>query len=266
MRQGDFSGMEAWREFFFDILEKRYKALSGKNPRFSQRAFARMAKVSPAAMSNLLKRKTSWKLKPERALIICSSIGATPQQINRLAALSYQKVTYESTSLLPSTFDVLLDPNYLTIYLSFDLRPRRTTEELATCLKLAPDEVESIIKRLLAKKLLKRNTEGEIVGNTDENIMSSDDIPSEIISQHHVANLKALLRATEELPMEVRDVTSMTFLGNREQMPLIKKEIREFHQRVNAIMDQGDLNNEVFKFVIGIAPMTLVNKKASSRS
>lgn len=257
--------MEMWREFFFDTLEKRYKALSSKNPRFSQRAFARMAKISPAAMSNLLKRKTSWKLKPERALIICSSIGATPQQIKRLAALTHQNVTYESKALSPSEYDIFLDPHFLTIFLSFYLKPRRTTQELASCLGISSEEVEIIIQRLLQKKLLKREPDGGIVSNSDGNKRSSDDIPNQIINQHHVQNLRALLQATQDLPMEVRDVTSMTFLGNREQLPLIKKEIREFHRRVHAIMDQGPSNNEVFKFVIGIAPMTFLKESEVSR-
>ena len=55
--------------------------------------------------------------------------------------------------------------------------------------------------------------------------------------------------------MTERDFTSMTFVGDRAAMTAAKAEIREFYQRLEALM-KGPQAGEVYRLSIQLCPLT----------
>lgn len=245
-----------WRQLFYSALETRFKTIKKKNPRFSIRAYAKMAKISPAGMSGLLKRTDEWNLTPDRAVVIFEHIGVSEKEINHLLTLSNQKPKYNASLLPEKDYDILTDWTFQAILFSFDLSVPPTEAEMAEKFGISHEKVAEVIAELMKRGLLEKGPDQNIFRNRDQQWKTSDDIPSEVIRKHHLVNFDILCKAVQALPVEKRDVTSMTFAGSKEQFDLVKKEIRTFHERIFAIMDSAETKDEVFKVVVGLTPLT----------
>lgn len=247
--------MEVWRANFQDFLEKRFEEIKSKNPRFSIRAYARMAKISAAGMSSILKKSNKWKLSPSRAVDIFEKIGASPQAIKHLVALTGEIPKYEMSRIEDKDYDILTRWEHLAVLFSFDLAPQLSPGEIAKRFDLPLQEIERIIADLLNRKLLRKDKDGNVTRDPDQHYITSDNVPSEIIRRHHLSNLEVVARAVKTMPTEQRDITSMTFTGDVAKLEQVRQEIRNCYQRIFAIMDDGENRNEVFKIVVGVAPI-----------
>ena len=69
--------------------------------------------------------------------------------------------------------------------------------------------------------------------------------------------------AIDQVPMEQRDFTSLTFLGSSKHLEEVRQEIRRFHERVKTIFETGgEENDEIFRFSVALFPMRFGGKGA----
>ena len=251
--------MEKWRQTFQEVLEKRFTEIRGKNPRFSISAYARMTKISAPAMSQLLRRSDKLKITPIRAVEICELIGTSPALINRILVLAGEKPKYQVSAFPEKDYEILTEWDYLAVLFSYDLSPPLSFEEKAKRLGISDQRLSAISENLLQRGLLKKGENGQLTREQDKKYITSDNIPNGIIKRHHLSNLDAISKSIEILPVEKRDITSMTFTGDAAKLDRVRTEIREFYQKIFAIMDDGENRDEVFKIVVGIAPMNFSN-------
>lgn len=245
-----------WHDFFLDSVEKRYKEVKAKNHRLSVRGFAKMAQLSPGAMSLMLNRSMEWSLSVERAMEVLHLLKVDSDRINHFAVLASPPCLDNSTPLNNLDKHVFLtDPSYMPICLAFGMTPVPSTEHLSQRLKIPVAKVENIIKDLIKRGYLTEGEDGRISKSRSHKLNAGDGPPNQVMRQFHLANIDAIRSSLENDPIEDRDVTSLVFTGKASQIELVKKEIRQFYQRVHAIMNSTDEKDEVFKLVVGFMPL-----------
>lgn len=245
-----------WHDFFTEILEKRFKELKAKNSRYSLRAFARLAQVSPGAMSHILKRNSDWQLSIERAFEILQRVKVSPDIINYFAVLTSPRCIDQAAPLSSQDKHVFLsNPFYAPICMSFGLSPQPSIDNLAETLQLPTTEVMAIIEDLISRGYLQKDEAGVISRTKSQKLATGDGPSDEVIRQHHLANMDSIRHSLIHGSTTDRNVTSLILTGSSKQKEAVIKEINQFHERVHAILNSSDEKDEVFKILVGFMPM-----------
>ncbi|MCO4793906.1 MAG: TIGR02147 family protein [Bacteriovoracaceae bacterium] len=90
---------------------------------------------------------------------------------------------------------------------------------------------------------------------------TSDNIESRAIKSAHREKLQHALVSLETIPVELRDITSMTCPIKKDKLPEIKKLIKEFRRGLSQFMEEGD-SDEVYNLNIQLVPLTNVKEEA----
>lgn len=247
-----------WQIQFENLLEKQFQDIKKRNRRFSLRNFAKMAKISPTLMSFILNRTTDWSLSLERAIESLENLNIDKNKIDHFKVLTSSKLNESALDIeLPDQSILLTDAAYLPVLLSHGLQTRPDLATLAKKLKVSEDQVRTIIENLIKMGHLKVIDNKVIIPPQSDRIKTQDGPSSEVIRQHHAANIDMIRESLMNDPANSRDVTSLTLTGDASQIEEVKKEIRQFYQRIHAIMNHSENKNEIFKFVVGFMPLNI---------
>lgn len=96
--------------------------------------------------------------------------------------------------------------------------------------KVKPNEIMKALEALKRLGLIKVTTNGNLVRTVDA-ITSSIDIPSPAIRHHHRQMMARASESLDELPVDQREVSSITILMEMERMDEAKKELARFRER-----------------------------------
>lgn len=107
--------------------------------------------------------------------------------------------------------------------------------------KVTPSQVRYALDTMLELGILKRNEIGKIV-NGDQSTFTPNDIPSSAIKKHHRGMMEQAVLALEELPVEQRQISSLTLKFKKERAEEAKQELYKFLQEFNQkyYADEGD--------------------------
>lgn len=246
-----------WEKSFIDIVERRFQEIRVKNKRFSLRSYARMAQISPGAMSSILNRTMSWSISPDRALTVLHNIKAENDKINHFKVLCTPKCTNTSLRLSEESEHLFLtDPVYMPICLAFSLTSPPSPADMAACLGISKKKVLDVIEDLLQRGYLVRK-EGRITRASAQRHTTGDGPPNSVIRKYHKNNFEALHALIETGSLEDRDVSSLVLTGNSQQIAAVKQEIQDFYQRIHAIMNATDSTNDIFRICVGFMPLKM---------
>lgn len=249
---------EAWQIQFENILDQRFQEIKKRNRRFSLRTFAKSANISPTSMSFILNRAPNWSLSLERAIESLEHLRVTQEKIDHFKVVASNKLSDSAAKLTEVDQNSLLtSPHYIPVLLAHGLNERPTPKLLAE--KLGVDELEilSIIENLVTMGHLEKAQGKVVLPATSDKLKTQDGPSNEVIRQHHAANIDVIRHSLLHDPADARDVTSLTFTGDASQIEEVKKEIRQFYQRVHAIMNHSEKKNEIFKMVVGFKPLNI---------
>jgi uncharacterized protein (TIGR02147 family) len=249
-----------WENELRKILVKDFEEKRKRNPKFSMRAYSKHLGISPATLSLILREaeeQRGWSLSIPRAAAIIDKT-AQPQAVkNRFRAL-INLPTQRKRELVKGTEEkILTEWPYLAILAAHELPPAlRSAASLSARFHLEESRVTQVIRELVEMKLLQANQEdAQVLERSAAHLGTKDGPPSEVIRHFHRQNLKLALRALDEVETEQRDFTSMTFVGSREQMDMVRTEFRKFHERIMSLMNDGEKNSEVYRLSISFYPL-----------
>lgn len=245
-----------WREEFRHILSKQFVQRKQRNHRYSVRAFAKQSGVSSGTMSELLNGKGDWNLSKARAIEILGQLKVNPTSVTRVRVLMGEKIPMEIRQIEPSSYGLLTDATYQAVLFGLDLPASATSlESLRRRLRLDPDTMNRIVSQLLANGLIEPNGLGSYARKKTV-IMATEGIPKPVLRQHHIDNLSRAGEALEKFPSEARDITTMTLAGSRQRLEVVRREIREFYERLIHLMADDVPSDEVYRVSVGIFPLT----------
>ncbi len=132
-----------------------------------------------------------------------------------------------------------------------------TSAWIADRLNIPVEVADQAIERLSRLGLLKIENGQFIV--TQKQLETTNNIPSESLRRSHKQSLVQVLDNMDRVPMELRDVTSITFAMNRKKIPEAKHLIRNFRRKMATLMAQGP-KTDVYNLNVQLFPVTKVHK------
>lgn len=237
-----------------DVLLERYAHLKLKNPQCSKRAFARRLGVSHSALIEIMagKRNASEKMAGK----LCDRMLLSPEEKFSVLKSFTQapRAEFQYDSISSDQFHLISEWHYFALLNLIKLPGIKTdTVTLSARLGLNPSEVERAIARLERLGLIK-NLRGRWI-RTQARIQTLDGIRDQAIQRSHASFLELAGDKLRDVEVESRDFTTMTMTANPKHLPQAKALIREFQDRLAALLEDGKAT-EVFVFGTQLFPVT----------
>lgn len=130
-----------------------------------------------------------------------------------------------------------------------------SAEWVSNRLGLKLEVAESALKYLEKKDYIE-NVDGRLVRKSTQLFTTSVDIPSSSIVESHKQSLQKAMSALEEVQVEKRDFTAVTFAINPKDIKEAKEHILKFHRRLGKLLET-DYTSEVYRLNIQFFPLTI---------
>jgi hypothetical protein len=239
-----------------DLIVSELASRRKKNPRYSQRAFARDVGISSAAMCQVLNSRRT--LSPKNAIKFIESLGIPREMARGLdPRLSFKG---EIPSVLQSDeFKLISDWYYLAILNLAKLPSNKAAPaDVAARLGLEVGVAKDAIVRLKRLGYI-RVKAGRLV-RTAKRLETTTNIPSRAGRTYLAQNLDKAKAALEEIPIELREMSSITGVMSRQNIPAAKVLIREFRLAIDRLLSQGD-PEAVYTLQVQLFPVSTLEKK-----
>lgn len=243
-----------------NALRSRLENLRIRYPRYSVRAFARKAGISPATLSLILqgKRRVSRKL----ARQISDRLLFDPQERAEVLRPFLERESRSSSDRSAEYVQLTVDQyNLIGDWRAFALLNliktrsfRNDTRWIARRLAIQPQEVRDTIERL--KRLGMLTEEGGKLRRTAEKYRTTEDVANLSLRRSHQQTLDLAQVSLERDPIQRRDFTWMTFPLDIRKLSLAKTLIRKFQDDLLAALEPDSEPDEVYRLAIQLFPLT----------
>jgi uncharacterized protein (TIGR02147 family) len=235
-----------------------------KNPRYSLRAFAKHLDVSPSFLSRVMagKRQLTQKTGEQIARRIAKSPGELEDFLKILGkSKTLSAETHEQVSarvLSEDVFHVISDWYHyaiteLVFLPGFKNNPKWISEKLG----ITPVQARKAVDRLTRLGIL-RNQKGKTV-KVVKDLKTTSEIASFAIRRFNKQVLELAANALDNISLDKRDITTMTFSMDMAQMPLAKEKIRAFRRSLTRQLERGT-PTDVCILQVQLYPLTVSEK------
>lgn len=232
--------MQAYQLTLLELFEERRL----RNPAYSLRAFARSCGVSPASLSQILSGKRRLTLKSAR--LISERLAFAPDERERfLRTTDAPTRDREDRELGPrqrldtERFRLIADWYHFAILSLGELPNHEATPDwVAEKLGISQAEAEGALKRLRSLGIIR--IRGGKLKQISQPLVSTNDVPSTALRKHNRQMLQRAELALETIPVEWRDIGTMTMALDPKKLPQAKRLIRRFRQQIAALCETGN--------------------------
>lgn len=249
-------------------LAGEYTARRARNPYYSKRAFARQLGISSGRLTELLNGKRAFT--PLIARRIAERLSLTSERRNVwLAATEAERLTRDSTRKLErlvgddSAPSAELDEDMLRAICGWHhlaiLSLLRVpgfvgrADWIGRRLGIPADEAGEAWLRLVRLGLVRRR--GQHWARAQSRWRTKTDVPSEALRFAHRGFLDLAARSLDEVPVELRDITSITMAIDPASLPRAKKLIRNFRRALSDYFESGK-PKEVYHLSVALFPLS----------
>ena len=246
-------------------IRERLDELRTRNSQFSLRAFARLLEVSPASLSEFLNGKRT--LSPKMLKKLAEKLCLAPEDIDVLnekivrekKGLNHRPTNKKNIQLQNDQYFLVADWRYYAILcLAETPEFKEDYEWIAKRIKTSEVKVKEAMERLIRLGFLTYDDSGKMIYQ-DVEITTSEDAPNTSLKKRHMENLEAARESLFTDDVMLRDMSFMTMALDPEQLPEIKKKIREFQDELAALIDKGN-KKEVYEICMQVFPRTNIKK------
>jgi len=232
-------------------LEAEFIRRKAENPSYSLRAYAKSLKVPPGRLSELLARKR--RITPSMLEKLADRIGLSPAEIK---ALQPKEASSESnySDLADDQFALIAEGSHISFLCLMETKDFRS--DLAWIAKrLAISGVEARAVALRLERLGLITQEKGKWKRASQGVKTSTDVPSAALRRSHKETLGQAISALDSVPVELRDVTSISMAIDPAKLPLAKAMIREFRYRLAEVLEKGT-QSEVYHLNVQLFPVS----------
>ena len=232
-----------------DILRVEFQSRKARNQYYSLRAFAQSIGIGSGALSEILNGKRNLGLNKASAIVEKLNFDDSEKEafLNSVQSLPTKVVTeneIEKRELTLEVFELVSSPSCMAILAASDLDGfKLNTSWISEKLDIDLEEVEYALN-LMEKVGLVENINGDKVICSDL-VISPTGIPSRAIKNYHHQMLTKASTALEEQPVDMREISGVSFAMNSKDVPKIKKEILNFKKRLIKKYS-GESKNQVY--------------------
>ena len=242
---------------FADFLHSKYLERQQRNAQYSLRSFSRDIGISSGRLTNLLKgRDIPGDETVEKFFAI---FNVAEEERFKLKKIIYSQKYLRrgsgfSKQLNEEEFNRISDWktwSVFTMFQSSDFFP--SSAWFSQKLKLSVEEIDVSLEKLLGTGLIVQTEEFyELVC---ESVTTTNDVPSTAIRKFHKEFIPVGVKSLDKVPVDQRDVSSLTFCIDKNMLPEYKKALTEFRAKLSQIARQNQVSNELYQLNIQFFPV-----------
>ena len=242
------------------FLQSELLRRSKANPRYSLRAFARTLRVDHSTLVKILNGKR--KLGKRATQKMAQQLGLSADEAAHFlqpktdqAADNYQQLTLDSFAIISDWYHYAI----LELIRSDDFKPELGW--MARVLGITTEEAGTAVERLKRLGLIETSSEGRWFQPEDSKATTmGNPFTSRAFRNLQKQILEKAIVALEEVPMELRDQTSMTMAIDVSKLPEAKKKITEFRRELAALLSRGERRDEVYHLSLSLYPVSQIKE------
>lgn len=251
-----------FRVFLQQELVKR----CNQNPRYSLRAFARMLEIEPSALSKILSgrrgvSKRKFKKFVEK-LNLEPSLAEQMKPVRKRRKVStplensnYQQLTLDAFRVIAEWYHYAILE--LTHVDGFEPNHKWT----ARVLGVSVHAVSVAVERLQRLEFLRISTDGKWIDQSGSITTVGNDFTDIAFRKLQKGILEKAITVLEEVPISLRDQTSVTMAIDSSLMSEAKERIKNFRRDLAAFLSGGVRRDQVYHLGVSLYPVTRIEKK-----
>ncbi len=228
-----------------------------RNPKYSLRAFSKTLKVSPSALSAMLRGKRPITTLMIQRFAEALNLGPAEQSnfiesiVTKKSTRDYQQITLDSYAVISDWYHYAI----LELTKTTNFVPNVTW--VSKALGISKTEANIAVERLERMGLLEIR-KGQWRDTSDEGNATniSGDLTSSASRKLQKQVLEMSLKALEEESIEVRNHTSMTMAIDPADLPLAKEKIKNFRRELTKLLEKTKQPKEVYHLNISLYPVS----------
>jgi uncharacterized protein (TIGR02147 family) len=247
-------------ELFEDLLKEEFLKRKSKNSSYSLRAYAKSLGISASPLSAILngKRPVTSKMKTRLGLAIGLSLSDI-EKVQTIREYENIDVAPEYQQIEIDKFDLLSSPYNFAILELFELQDfREDPEWMAKKLKIEVFQVHDALGRLTRLGFLEENDEGRLVVSDNSTFTTSltPGLTDESRKRFQKDILTKSLDAIDNVPIEGRDHSSVTFAINEEDLEEAKELTKKYRRDMIKLFNKRRTKTAVYQLQIGLFPLS----------
>jgi uncharacterized protein (TIGR02147 family) len=240
-------------------LQNELIARCQKNPKYSLRAFARKLQVDPSLLSKVINNKRSMSKGFVQNMI--ERLDFSPQKIEELGlnqlneyetddAQNYQTLTLDHFHLISNWY------HYAIFELMTISNFKSDPKWMAQKLQITVSEVNGALERMQRLAFIYKNKQGKWCQHQTHLTSVGNEFTATAFRHLQKQVLQKALLALEELPIEVRDQTSITMAIDSRLLPQAKQKIKRFRRNLCKFLNKGTKRDHVYHLGMSLYPVT----------
>lgn len=233
------------------------------NPSYSLRAFSKYLKVNPATLSQVFSGKRGFSKK--NALKIAQKFSLSPFETKKLLlairkdTLSKEDISYDEVLQLENDrFKAISDWYHYGILSLAKLKNNQASPIwIADLLNISVPEAKVALERLKRLKYLDVKN-GKLIRLISTPLSIVSETPSPAIRKYHKQNLKLAEKAIDEIPMEERELSSITMAIDPKKMKEASNLITKFKRKFARQLESGK-QERVYTLSMQFFPLSKIN-------
>ncbi|WP_168196681.1 DUF4423 domain-containing protein [Bdellovibrio sp. ZAP7] len=241
------------------FLSAKLEEMQKKNPRFSMRALAQKAGISPGRLNEIFHERRplsdhysnrisyGLSLTQEEQVTLSSFVTVRAKRMN------FQKVLENQELRLITSWEP-----YAILNLMKTDDFESSTEWIAKRLALSVEKTEECLNLLEAQGVIKMKNGRWL--RIPSQLTTTSEIPSSAIVEGHIANLRKSEEALRTVPMEKRHFGTITMPINVAKIEEAKQMLTQFRRKMCLLLEDGP-KTEVYNLSMYLYPLTDVNDR-----
>jgi uncharacterized protein (TIGR02147 family) len=255
--------METNNAFYINKIREDLSLKQRANPSYSLRAYANFLGLHSSTLSQVLSGKRSLPLKNAKEVTTKLNLGPKDKTLF-LESLYRLKTNLDDIKVDQNDDRFILDESYSKVIAEwehyavltlFDIDNfLATKEEISARLGISELRSEVVLNNLLICNLVNKDAAG-IFQKTHAQVRTTEDVSMKALRDSHIETLEMGKNKLEEIDVELRDYSAMTVAMDIEKLPEAKTIIREFRQKMSALLRDGK-KTDVYQLAIQLYPLT----------
>ena len=245
-----------------DWFRSEFVKYKQSHPHLGLRTFARKVDIPPGRVSEILSKKR--RLTHHLATRLANALEYSPQRKIELFNLidRESKLVGKKSDEEQRTYEMLSDDEFHLIsdwyhYAILNLIGTKDfcadSQWISTRLNVDKVLIEDALSRLFRLELIRQDN--GVISRTKKSLSTNTDIPSQALRKFHRQNIEKSLEALEGVPLALRDITSITFPTNLENLPKARLAIKRMRREICKLLEEGP-TSEVYNLNIQLSVKT----------
>lgn len=258
--------METGQAYYLTKMREGLSLKQRNNPHYSLRAYARDIGIHPATLSQIINGKRALPVKDSENVIRRLNLGPKEKSlfleslVRKSSALNQIKISEEDNRLIldESYYKIIAEWEHYAVLELFNIPSfSGAKEEIAIRLDLTNNRTDVVLNNLKICGLIDIDENG-LISKIHSDVRTTEDVTSQALRESHKEAMQMGISKIEEIEVELRDFSSSTLAVDIKKIPEAKKVIREFRQKMAALLDSGD-KTEVYQIAIQFYPLSKIS-------